>query len=74
MEGSFYDLEDDMILSYSEAQDMMDQLEDYMDDCDIDWDDGYQVTEDVGLGTLAIAFTVATATMGAISFLFAASF
>ena len=41
MGGRFYDLEDDMILSYSEAQDMMDQLEDYMEDCEI-WADDYQ--------------------------------
>ena len=75
MEGRFYDREDDMILSYSEAQDMMDQLEDYMDDCGIDLDDGYQdFPEDVPVPTLAIAFTVATATMGAISFIYAASF
>ena len=40
--AGFYDLENNVILSYSEAQDMMDQLEDYMDDCKIDLDDGYQ--------------------------------
>ena len=49
----FFNLEDDRILSYSETEDMMQDLHDYMDDCRIDWRDGYQDTPD-DMGALLV--------------------